>query len=612
MTVRCAPAGLIIDNFAGGGGASLGIEAAMGRKVDIAINHDPEAVAMHQANHPRTHHHCQSVWKADPRDVTGGNRVALAWFSPDCKHFSKAKGGKPVEKGIRDLAWVVVHWAKLVRPAVIMLENVEEFRDWGPLITTTDGRTIPCPDRKGFTFRKWVRELKKLGYQVEHRELRASEYGTPTIRKRLFLIARCDGLPIVWPTTTHGPGKLPFRTAAECIDWSIPCPSIFERKKALANATMRRIARGVKRYVIDAWKPYIVQVGIVDNYAPDDAPVVDPFLVPVTHQGDDRVHSAHEPMRTITTARRGELALVTPYMVRTAHGEQDKTGKKRGRGEHAVQEPLPTVTASRDFALVAPILAGVGGRAGQSRERSGDEPLGTITSKYDTALVAAHVTKFRAGSTGHGMDEPMHTVTANSFIKRPGGAAPVGVVAAFMAQHNSERDGRPKAGRPIYAPVSTVTSTGGQQGLIAAHLSHQYSSGPGEGDPTKPMRAVTAQGQHAALVYSFMVKYYGTAIGQEIDAPLHSVTSKDRFGVVTVNVNGQVYAITDIGMRMLTPRELFRAQGFPDSYIINPVYNGKPLTKTAQIRMCGNSVCPPLAEALVRANLVNAVAAEVA
>ncbi|MDE1901479.1 MAG: DNA cytosine methyltransferase [Alphaproteobacteria bacterium] len=251
--------GLIVDNFAGGGGASTGIEMGLGCSIDIAINHDDEAVAMHTANHPGAEHLCQSVWRADPRDVTKGRPVSLAWFSPDCKHFSKAKGGKPVEKHIRDLAWVVVHWAKLVRPAVIMLENVEEFKDWGPLTSTEDGKLIPCPLRKGFTFRRWCGELKKLGYKIEYRELRACDYGAPTIRKRLFLIARCDGKPIVWPAPTHGPGLIPYRTAADCIDWSIPCPSIFERKRPLAEATLRRIAKGIFRYVIDAPKPFIVQ-----------------------------------------------------------------------------------------------------------------------------------------------------------------------------------------------------------------------------------------------------------------------------------------------------------------------------------------------------------------
>lgn len=506
MTGGITESEIIVDNFAGGGGASTGIEAAFGRPVDIAINHDREAVAMHDANHPHTLHYCQSIWRADPIEVAAGRPIGLAWFSPDCKHFSKAKGGKPVEKHIRDLAWVVVDWAKAVRPRVIMLENVEEFRDWGPLITTEDGRQMPCPARKGLTFRRWVRELRALGYQVEWRELRACEYSgivlpvAPTIRKRLFVIARCDGLPIVWPAQTHGAGLIPYRTAAECIDWSIPCPSIFERSRPLAEATMRRIARGVMRYVVNAKQP---------------------FIVPMTHTGGDRVHPIDEPLRTITTAQRGELALVSPQIV------------------------------------------GVGGRMGQSRPRGGDEPFQTVTSKGDAALVAA-----------------------------------------FLAQHNTG-----VVGHDARSPISTLTSRGTQQGVVTAILSHAYTSNTagGAGDPRRPMKTITAGGGHHALVAAFLTKYYGTADSCGLAEPLHTVTSKDRFGLVTVEIAGEPYAIADIGMRMLTPRELFRAQGFPDSYIIDPVLDGKPLTKTAQIRMCGNSVCPPIAEALVRANLVETV-----
>ncbi|HVY12338.1 MAG TPA: DNA cytosine methyltransferase, partial [Alphaproteobacteria bacterium] len=349
--------GLIIDNFAGGGGASTGIEAALGRAVDIAINHDAEAVAMHKANHPATHHLCQSVWRADPQDVAGGRPIDLAWFSPDCKHFSKAKGGKPVEKNIRDLAWVVVHWARRVRPRVIMRENVEECQDWGPLILNAEGKTIPDPARRGETFVLWMHALKKCGYKLEWRELRACDYGTPTIRKRFFMIARCDGVPIAWPEKTHGDPKseavkegrlLPWRTAAECIDWNIPCPSIFGRKRPLAENTLRRIAKGIQRYVIEAKQPFIVNL---------------------THTGSDRVEPVTEPLRTTTCAHRGEKAIVTPYVARVAHGERDKSGKKRGQGQHAVDAPLPTVTASPEFAVIAPTLIQMG-----NGEREGQQP----------------------------------------------------------------------------------------------------------------------------------------------------------------------------------------------------------------------------------------------
>lgn len=499
------PGEIIVDNFAGGGGASLGIEWATGRPVDVARNHDPEAIAMHRVNHPATQHRVEDVWHADPRDDAAGRPVGLAWFSPDCKHFSKAKGGKPVEKKIRDLAWVVVRWAERVRPRIIALENVEEFKDWGPL--TEDGK--PCPVQKGLTFRRWVKALRDLGYRVDWRELRACDYGAPTIRKRLFLVARCDGEPIVWPAPTHGPGLRPYRTAAECIDWSLPCPSIFLTKaeaaklgvrRPLAEATLRRIARGVKRYVIDA---------------------AEPFIIPLTHTGDARVYPLNDPLRTITTAKRGEQALVAPFFV-------PRYGEREGQDPRcrSVEEPIPTVVPSSNGA---------------------------------------------------------------------------NVVAAFLAQHNTGM-----TGHDARAPVSTIVGKGCTQGLVAVALNQQRGSAinGGEGDPRKPLRAITAGGQHQAVVAAFLAKYYGSG-GQDQDCrdPLHTVPTKARFGAVTVTVEGQAYAIVDIGMRMLTPRELFRAQGFPDSYVIDLEVGGRPLTKGAQIRMCGNSVCPQMAEAVVRANL---------
>lgn len=531
---------LVVDLFAGGGGASTGIEQAIGRHVDIAVNHDPEAVSLHQANHPQTRHFVSDVFEVDPLAVCGGQPVGLLWASPDCKHFSKAKGGKPVSKKIRGLAWVVIRWAKLVRPRVICLENVEEFQTWGPL--ADDGR--PCPQRKGSTFRRWKAQLEGLGYRVEHRELRACDYGAPTIRKRLFLVARCDGQPIVWPEPTHGPGRKPWRTAAECIDWSLPCPSIFERERPLAEATLRRIAHGIKRYVLDAARP---------------------FIVPVTHQGDSRVHSADEPLRTVTSAKRGEMALSVPTLVDAAHADVSPTGVKRwGKGHRAITEPVQTVTGSGGNAalaaaflakhyggppepgktatdlrapaptvmasggpqaLVAAQLVGCGGRAGQSRPRDASEPVQTLTAKGDTCVVTSHLAKLRGTSNSAGSDEPLGTVSAG--------------------------------------------------------------------------------GMHHAEVRALLLKYYGTDQDPELREPLHTVTTKDRFGLVTVK--GELYAIADIGMRMLQPRELYRAQGFPDSYVIDRGADGRTLSKAAQVRMCGNSVCPPLAAALVRANYTEAL-----
>lgn len=393
---------LIIDNFAGGGGASMGIEQALDRSVDVAINHDPEAIAMHEANHPHAEHYVSDVFEVDPVEVCKGKPVALAWFSPDCKHFSKAKGGKPVNKKIRGLAWVSIKWAKAVRPRVIILENVEEFQDWGPLLDNNK----PCPDRKGFIFRTFIAEYKKLGYQVEWKELRACDYGAPTIRKRLFLIARSDGLPIIWPTQTHGEGKHlePYNTAADCIDWSIVCPSIFLNKeeakqygvkRPLAERTLDRIAKGIKRYIIHSKTPYSV-----------------------------------------------------PFITEHANGSS--------------QRNMP-------------------------------------------------------------IDEPLRTICAQ------------------------------------------------------------------------------IKGGHFALVTAFLIKYYGADQDPRLEHPMHTVTSKDRFGLVTVS--NQDYQVKDIGMRMLAPRELYRAQGFPDEYIINPKINGKRLSKKAQVRMCGNSVSPVIAKALVEANV---------
>jgi DNA (cytosine-5)-methyltransferase 1 len=457
---------IVADNFAGGGGASTGIAAAIGRAPDVAINHDPEAIALHRANHPETEHHVTDVWEVDPRVACKGRPVALAWFSPDCKHHSKAKGGKPRNQKIRALAWVAVRWAAAVKPRVIALENVEEFADWGPLLP--DGK--PCPRRKGKTFRAFVRRLERLGYVVEWRLLRACDFGAPTSRRRLFLVARCDGRRVVWPAATHGPGRArAYRTAAECIDWSLPCPSVFDRKKPLADATMRRIARGVQKFVLEAAQP---------------------FIAPVTHQGDARVHAVTDPLRTITGANRGELALVVPYLVHRSNGE----------------------------------------RPGQApRIYDAQRPLGTIVAQ--------------------GQKHALCT--------------------AFLARHYGER------------------ATGGWAGGAALD---------------RPIPTITTRDHHA-LVAALLVRYNGTSNAETLDRPLGTLTCRDRYGLVTVRIDGDDWTIVDIGMRMLTPRELYLAQGFPPDYEIAPIGpKGKPLSKTAQVRMVGNSVSPPMAEAVVRAN----------
>ena len=495
---------LVVDLFAGGGGASAGIEQAIGRAVDVAINHDPEAISLHQANHPQTTHYCSDVFEVDPVAVTHGRPVGLLWASPDCKHFSKAKGGKPVSKKIRSLAWVVVKWAKAVRPRVICLENVEEFQTWGPL----GDNDRPCPQRKGQTFQLWKAQLQKLGYTIEHRELRACDYGVPTIRKRLFLVARRDGQPIVWPSPTHAKpdakgkvplGMKPWRTAAECIDWSIPVPSIFERSKPLADATCRRIAKGIMRYVVEAAKPFIVQY-----------------------------HSAK---------RDGDH--------RTAN----------------LQGPLPTQTTENRFALV-------------------------------TAFLAKHYT----GAVGSDLAEPISTVTSVDHHS---------LVAANLIHmgHGEGKDGKARFShgiRDATDPLNTITAQGAAAGIVTSHMLKLRGDNVGAAT-NEPVHTISAQGTHHAEVRAFLVKYYGNEVdGQPITEPLHTIPTRDRFGLVMVM--GEAYAIVDISLRMLTPRELYRAQGFPENYIIDHDAAGEPITKTAQVRMCGNSVCPPIAKLLVDAN----------
>lgn len=681
---------LIMDSFAGGGGASTGIEMALGRSPDYAINHDAEALALHAANHPDTIHLSENIWKVDPLEVVAGRPVGLAWFSPDCKHFSKAKGGAPVKKNIRDLAWVVVNWAKRARPRVIFVENVEEFQGWGPL----DENNQPCKDRKGETFRQWVKALKKEGYKVEWRELRACDYGAPTIRKRLFIIARCDKQPIVWPEPTHGKPsdpdviagkKKPWRTAAEIIDWSLPCHSIFLTReegravgvnRPLAEATMARIAKGVKRYVLDAVKPFIVTVnhqgdgfrgqGLDDPFmtvtsARDGhgliAPVLKPSDVDPTRfdivggsyvaphveaaQHGGSMRGADAPLHTVTASRKDQNLLINAGIARVAHGEVDKNGKKRGQGQHSPGEPLPTVTASPEFSVVGAELVPhvMTMRNAEKPHNGADEPTHTVTAGgAGLSLVAAHVTKFNTGSVGCEATEPVPTVTASHSEYHPGGASPLGIVAATMVQTGyGEREGQtPRAldidkplgtvvaggqkhaavtaflaqhnlgavGHSAEEPLSTVTSGGKvgitQQAVISAGMINMKGSDQRTVEVDAPVSAICAQGNHVAEVRAFLTTYYGTDQDPRLEEPLSTVTTKDRFGIVTIE--GQDYIIADIGMRMLNPRELYRAQGFPPTYQIEIEFNGKRLPKSSQTRMCGNSVCPPMAAALVAAN----------
>lgn len=645
---------LIIDNFAGGGGTSTGLEWAFGRPVDIAINHDPEALAMHAINHPHTKHLCESVWDVDPIKVTGNRPVGLVWLSPDCKHFSKAKGGKPVEKKIRGLAWVTLRWAAKCKPRVIMLENVEEFKTWGPLLIDSDGNSKPDPARKGKTFDSFVRQLEGHGYKVDHREMRGCDHDTPTIRKRFFLVARRDGIPIQWPEPTHGApdsigvraGKLkPYRTAAECIDFSTPCPSIFDRKKPLAEATLRRIYKGIMRYVVDAADPFIVRTDMHKSNAGCHYPITDPLraitstggfsvasptIIPVTHQGSDRTESIDEPFRTITGAHRGEKALAAAYL--SPYYSDKRPADARGQ---TPDEPIKTVTTENRHALVTALLtehanassqrvmpvdaplrticAQVKGghfsmvsamlvdaahaevspsgvkRWGQGHKDI-ETPLGTVAASGNQALVSAFLAKHYTGVVGSDLQDPIGTVTSVDHHS---------VVTAHI-----QRDMGQSIGHAADAPLGTTTAGGGgKSALITSNLIKLRGTSTAAATD-EPLGTVSAGGQHHAEVRAFLLSYYGTDQDPKIDGPLATVTSRDRFGLVTIK--GQDYQIVDIGLRMLQPRELFRAQGFPDTYIIgDDETQGLKLTKSAQVRMCGNSVCPPMARALIGANFMH-------
>lgn len=537
---------LIVDNFAGGGGASTGIELATGYSVDIAINHDPEAIRIHKTNHPNTIHYCEDVWQVDPVKACKGHPVALAWFSPDCKHFSKAKGGKPKDKNIRGLAWVACRWAGLVRPRVIMLENVEEFKTWGPL----NRKHHPIKSKQGKTFEKFVQQLTDLGYEVQFRELIAADYGAPTMRKRFFMIARCDGKPIVWPEPTHAPadseavkaGLLkPYVGAYTQLDFSLPCPSIFDTSeeikekygiravRPLAQKTMDRIARGLKKFVLENPEPFIIQCN---------------------HGGERRPNDIREPMPTIT-GKHG-YGIVEPYMVQIG-----QTGFTKDRSKD-VRDPLTTIVSKNEHCLISPTLIQYHSETSKDEVRGQgiDDPLMTVDGSNRYGLVTSFLHKYYDGGytgAGESLENPLPTVTAIDHNS---------VCAATLIQMNNHCDGR-----NIAEPIPTITAGDGHFGEVRA----------------------------------FLIKYYGDATGQDIEKPLDTVTTKDRFGLVTIE--GVDYQIVDIGLRMLEPKELYGCQGFPDDYIIDHDYTGKKYPRSEQVRRCGNAVCPPIPAALVKANL---------
>ena len=609
---------IIVDNFAGGGGASTGIELATGRVVDIAINHDPDAILMHRTNHPHTMHYQASVWDVDPVEVCRGRPVGLAWFSPDCKHFSKAKGGKPVDKNIRGLAWIVLRWAGTVRPRVIILENVEEFQTWGPV-----RRGHPVKSKTGQTFRQWLGQLEALGYTVEWRELVAADYGAPTTRKRFFLIARSDERPIVWPEPTHAPAdsqevkagtKKPWRSAAEIIDWNLPTPSIFATKeeirerygvaavRPLARNTMRRVARGVDKFVIRS---------------------ASPFLVIVNHAGEFRGQGLAEPIQTIT-AKHG-YGVASPVMAPlTMHNNQNAVGT-------SITDPVNTITgtgAGGHQMLITPTLAAIGQTGGGDRCRSMEEPTHTQVSKAEECVVCPAMIQYHTEQTervrGQGVTDPIMTIDASNRY----GLAAATLTKYYSGDHNQD----------AAAPLHTIT-TRDREGVTVANLSKFYGGvvGAAASDPLPTVTAV----DHNALQTAHMVKMKGTNLGGQAQDPLQTITAGGgHHGVVATrivkaepgadlqnwpkiraalnefcdyhledtevilfSIGGAWYFMADIGLRMLTPRELYRANGFPDDYKIDRDYTGKEYGKTKQVARCGNAVPPPFATALVRANL---------
>ena len=614
---------IVVDFFCGGGGAGTGLEMGLGRAVTVAKNHSPAAISMHTINHPHAKHFTTDVFEGDPDTECGGRAVGWFHMSPDCTHHSQAAGGQPRKREIRNLSWIGLKWAGMKRPRVISLENVKQILQWGPLVAKrckSTGRVIklgggiagpgevvpvgeqflvPDPKRRGQTWAVFVAELQRLGYAVEWRVIKACDFGAPTSRERLFMIARCDGQPIVWPEPTHAKnpakGQQKWRTAAECIDWSIPSKSIFGRKKDLAPATLRRVAKGMRKFVLDSAKP---------------------FIVPIANWSGESVQSADEPLRTVTSyPKGGAFSIVSPVMVAAAHGEGQSGGVQRwGAGS-----------------------------------RSTGEPLGTVTASGGHSIAVAHLVKFRFADQGKVLDEPLPTITSGGNYKRPAGAAhAMGISTVFMAQMNGGFN--TTAAKSMDDPMTTVTNTGSQQQLVTANLVHLRGNCDAR-DLNDPLHTISAGGTHHGLMSAFLERQFGASVGQALDDPAPTITAggggksslvelqlspeveagalrvaaflisyygtenvseasepsptittRDRLALVTVTIKGTPYVIVDICLRMLQPAELYKAQGFPADYIISHGADGKPFTKTQQVHMCGNSVSPPPMAALARAN----------
>ncbi|MGR2707605.1 DNA cytosine methyltransferase [Pseudomonas sp. IB20] len=643
---------IVVDFFCGGGGAGTGLEMGLGRAVNVAKNHSAQAISMHTVNHPGAQHFTTDVFEGDPDTECGGKAVGWFHMSPDCTHHSQAAGGQPRKREIRNLSWIGLKWAGMKRPRVISLENVKQILQWGRLIAKRDKATgrvvkldgdiaapgevvpvgqqflIPDPKQRGKTWRRFVALLESMGYIVEWKVIKACDFGAPTSRERLFMIARCDGQPIVWPEPTHAKnpakGQQKWKTAADCIDFTDLGKSIFGRKKDLAPATLRRVAKGMKKFVIDSASPFIVPIANWSGEAVQSADeplrtitsypkggafsVVSPIIAPATHQGSDRINDPLDPLPTVTCANRGELTLISPLMVgaggpeysgkpvgidqpagtlmtqnhralasacivQAGHGEGSGANKRRSHGVNDICGPVGTVTASGGGQAVSTaVMIQANGGFNTTHAKGMHEPMTTVTNTgSQQQLAVANLVHLRGNCDARDVNDPLHTVSA--------GGQHHALVSAFM-----ERAFGGSVGQGLDDPAPTITAGGGgKSSLVSLTLSPEHEAG-------------------ALRVAAFLISYYGTENISACDLPAPTITTKDRLAMVTVMVKGTPYVIVDICLRMLKPAELYKAQGFPADYIISHGADGKPFTKTQQVHMCGNSVSPPPMAALARAN----------
>ena len=639
---------IVVDFFCGGGGAGTGLEMGLGRAVNVAKNHSPQAISMHTMNHPGAKHFTTDVFEGDPDTECGGKAVGWFHMSPDCTHHSQAAGGQPRKREIRNLSWIGLKWAGMKRPRVISLENVKQILQWGRLIAKRDKATgrvvklsgdvaapgeivpvgqqflIPDPKQRSRTWRRFVALLEGMGYVVEWKVIRACDFGAPTSRERLFMIARCDGQPIVWPEPTHAKtptkGQQKWKTAADCIDFTDLGKSIFGRKKDLAPATLRRVAKGMKKFVIDSAAPFIVPIAnwsgetvqsadeplrTVTSYPKGGAfSVVSPIIAPATHQGSDRINDPLEPVPTVTCANRGELTLISPTLIQSGYGERPGQ-EPRVPG---LDQPLGTVVAGGvKHALTSSILVGAGGPVYAAQPVTADQPIGTLMTRSHRAVATAFMAQMNGGfntTVAKSIEDPMTTVTNTGSQQQ--------LVAANLVHLRDNCDAR-----DVNDPLHTISAGGQHHGLISAFMERAFGGSIGQG-LEEPAPTITAGGggksslvsltlspEHEAgalRVAAFLISYYGTENISACDSPAPTITTKDRLAMVTVMVKGTPYVIVDICLRMLKPSELYKAQGFPADYIISHGANGKPFTKTQQVHMCGNSVSPPPMAALSRAN----------